>query len=218
MEQVLQFDGNLLIGIQQSLNADWLTPIMKFITLFGEHGYYAIAVCLVLLLFKKTRRLGIICSLSLLLAFICCNVILKNVVGRARPWEVFDAVHPYLPHPGDSSFPSGHSSNTMGPAWGMFLATMPGKKDTGGGIVKSYDDVPCLGWKGVGVDARTMHKIAIGMVILALLVGISRLYLGMHYPSDVIVGLLLGMISATIANYAVGKYEEKHGIIGKVKD
>ena len=49
MDSFTQFDGNLLIGIQHALNADWLTPVMKFITMFGEGGFFWIAACLVML-------------------------------------------------------------------------------------------------------------------------------------------------------------------------
>ena len=210
MDTFTQLDGNLLIGIQHTLNADWLTPIMKAITLLGEGGYVIIAACIIMLLFRRTRRLGIICTLSLALTFICCNMILKPVFDRARPFETFAEVTQLLPHPGDASFPSGHSANTMGFAWAMFLATSPVKI----GSRRSYEDVPCLGWKGDGADPRVMHRIGITAVILSVLVGISRLYLGMHYPSDVICGLLIGMMIAMIVHIVIKKTEESRGIIG----
>ena len=127
MDTFTQLDGNLLIGIQHALYADWLTPIMKAITLLGEGGYVIIAACIIMLLFRRTRRLGILCALSLALTFICCNMILKPAFDRARPFETFAEVMQLLPHPGDASFPSGHSANTMGFAWAMFLATRPVK-------------------------------------------------------------------------------------------
>ena len=210
MDQLLQFDRDLLIGIQHTLNADWLTPVMKFITLFGEAGIFWILMCLSLIIFRKTRRLGIICAFSLLLTFICCNLILKPLVDRVRPWVTFQMVNAMLPPPGDASFPSGHSANSMGPAWGMFIATMPVKTAAG----RSYDEVRCLGWKGEGASPVTMHKWSIAAVVLALLVGLSRLYLGMHYPSDVVCGLLLGMIAATVVYKIILTIEDKHGIIG----
>ena len=211
MDAFTQLDGNLLIGIQQALNADWLTPVMKFITLFGEGGFFWIAACLVMLVFKKTRRLGIICSFSLAFTFLCCNLVLKPLVDRTRPWETFEAVKAFLPPPGDSSFPSGHSANAMGPAWAMFTASAPVRI----GNRKVYDETPCLGWKGAGADPRTVHRLGIAAVILALLIGLSRLYLGMHYPSDVICGLLLGMVCAAIVHAVIIKIEAKRGIIGK---
>lgn len=220
MDGFTQFDGNLLIGIQHALYADWLTPIMKAITMFGEGGYFWIAVCLLLLVFKRTRRLGIICSLSLLFTFICCNLAIKPLVDRTRPWVTFAAVNAMLPPPGDASFPSGHSANAMGPAWALFISTLPVRHTVRDGsgkqtsVVKSYKDVTCLGWKGAGADPRVAHRCGVAAVVLALLIGISRLYLGMHYPSDVICGLILGMICATIVHAVIKKVEEKRGIIG----
>ena len=210
MDSFTQLDGNLLIGIQQALNADWLTPVMKVITMFGDKGIFWIICCLVMLLFRRTRRLGIICSLTLLCTFIICNLSLKPLIDRARPWVTFQLVDPMLPPPGDASFPSGHSTNSMGPAWALYLATMPVKTAAG----RSYDEVRCLGWKGEGASPRLMHKLGIAAVVLAVLIGISRLYLGMHYPSDVVCGLLLGMIVATVVYRIVLRIEDTRGILG----
>ena len=210
MDAVTELDGKLLLWIQDTFTADWLMPVMKFFTGFGEYGVFAIALCLVLMLYKRTRRLGIICSIALAFTFLCCNGILKPLIDRPRPWEIFSDVVHHLAHPGDASFPSGHSANTMGAAWAMFLATSPVKI----GSRRSYEDVPCLGWKGDGADPRVMHRIGITAVILSVLVGISRLYLGMHYPSDVICGLLIGMMIAMIVHIVIKKTEQSRGIIG----
>lgn len=220
MDGFTQFDGKLLVTIQEALYAEWLTPVMKLITMLGEGGILMIVCCLAMLVFKKTRRLGIICSLSLLLTFICCNLIIKPAVDRVRPWVTFAAVNAMLPPPGDASFPSGHSANTMGFAFALFLNTLPVRiriqNDETGAVrtERSYKDVPCLGWKGIGADPRIAHNIGIIAVVLSVLVGISRLYLGMHYPSDVICGLLLGIICATIIHVVIKKVEQKRGIIG----
>jgi membrane-associated phospholipid phosphatase len=102
----------------------------------------------------------------------------------------------------------------------MFISTFPVKhrvRNDGTGevrLIRTYDEVTCLGWKGSGVRAKTAHGFGIAAVVLACLIGLSRLYLGMHYPSDVICGLLLGMICATIVHSAVKKAEAKRGIIG----
>ena len=209
MDSFTQSDGNLLIGIQHALNADWLTPIMKVITLLGEGGIFWITLCLVMILYRKTRRLGIICAVSLLFTFIACNLILKPAVDRIRPWVTFQMVDAMLPPPGDASFPSGHSANAMGPAWAMFLATRPVRTSDG----RSYEGVKCLGWKGDGLSPCVMHRLSMALVLLGVLIGVSRLYLGMHYPSDVVCGLLLGMIVAAAVYRIILRIEEKHGTI-----
>ena len=216
MDSFTQYDGNLLIGIQQALNADWLTPVMKVITLFGEYGIFWICCCLAMLLFRRTRRLGIICSLALLFTFLVCNAGLKLLVGRTRPWVIFEEVSRLLPDPGDASFPSGHSANAMGPAWAMFLATMPGRirREDGKVTGRTYDTVKCLGWKGEGISPSLMHGLSIAAVVLACLIGLSRIYLGMHYPSAVVCGLLIGMLVATIVYRVILRIEENRGMIG----
>lgn len=220
MDAFTQFDGNLLITIQEAMYAGWLTPVMKVITMFGEGGYFWIACCLLMLAFRKTRRLGIICSLSLAFTFLCCNLAIKPLVDRTRPWITFAAVNAMLPPPGDASFPSGHSANAMGPAWALLISTLPVKHKVTNAesgesrTVRSYSEVTSLGWKGMSADPQLMHRLGKAGVILALLIGLSRMYLGMHYPSDVICGLLLGMICATIVHAVIKKVEAKRGIIG----
>jgi len=223
MDAFTQFDGNLLIGIQKALYCEWLTPVMKVISYLAEDGILLIVVCLLMMLFRKTRRLGIICAFSLLCTFICCNLIIKPIVERPRPWTLFEAVNSMMPPLKDGSFPSGHTTNSMGVAWAMFINTLPVRKvirndETGTArTVRDYDKVPCLGWGGNGVDPQLMHRISIAAVVLAVLIGISRLYLGMHFPSDVICGLLLGVACAAIVQQIVKKVEQKHGIIGGKK-
>ena len=213
MDYFTKFDGNLLIGIQDALNADWLTPIMKVITYFGEGGLFWISVCLLLMIFRKTRRLGIICSLALLFNFICVNLVIKPWVDRDRPWEVFEAVYNFMGDQGDASFPSGHTSNAVAPAWAMFRATVPARRRNKDGSkgAKVYDMVPCLGWKGVGADPLLFHRLGIAGVILAVFIGISRLYLGVHYPSDVVCGFLIGIMCATFVYLVIVAIEKGRG-------
>lgn len=90
---------------------------------------------------------------------------LKLLVGRERP-ELFERMVPASGY----SFPSGHSLGSMAVYGAVAL---------------------WLGGQGQAVWRRSVMG---GAVALALVVGVSRVYLRVHYPSDVVAGLALGYI------------------------
>lgn len=99
------------------------------------------------------------------------NSALKMLFDRPRP-QLFEWRTDYA---GLSSFPSGHSMTAM-----TVYAT--------------------LAYLVVRLEpSRRLRRITIGVAALViLLIGITRLYLGVHYPSDVIAGYLVGLIWATV--------------------
>lgn len=218
MESFIQSEGELLVILQNILHAGWLTPLMKGITFLSEYGVFEITLCLVLIICRKTRRLGIICAASLALSFICCNIIMKPIIDRPRPWEMIDALKVLMPDPGDSSFPSGHSACAMSVAMAIYLTSRPVRNDhkgtEGSGETRDSGMVPCLGWGGTGADPRIVHKWGVIAIVFALLTGLSRMYLGMHFPTDVLAGLILGALSAYIIHLVFKKIESSRGIIG----
>ena len=204
-----QIDGNLLIGIQHALNADWLTPIMKAITFCGEAGWLAILFCAVLVVIKKTRKIGWICTASIAFTFILCNLILKPTVDRLRPWEVFDGVMMLVADPGDASFPSGHAANNTAVAFAFWLSTRPEKALLHSEGLNMYRN----GWLGSERDRIMLHKFSYVTLVFALLICVSRLYLGMHFPTDVLSAILIALI-ITLLVYRINlKFVSKSGII-----
>ena len=179
MDGIIQIERDFLLWMQETIRADWLSSLMKGITLLSEYGAFWILLCLGLIIYRRTRRIGIICAMSLALTFICCNIIIKPLVDRLRPWEAYPALLPLLEDPGDASFPSGHTASAMGTAWAMYLSSS---------------------------EDRTIHKWSCFAVALALLIGFSRIYLGMHYPTDVIGAMVLGAACAGVVYIAVRKY------------
>ena len=166
LEQFQQYDGHLLIEIQKLFVCDALTPAMKFITSLGDRGMIWIAITLVLLMFRKTRKAGILTAIAIVISFGINNMLLKDLVGRVRPYETFDQVHRMIGKPHDWSFPSGHSACSFAAA--------------------------------VSIALSTSKKLGIPALILAVLIAFSRLYLGVHYPSDVVCGALSGGLIAYI--------------------
>ena len=62
------------------------TPILKFITSLGNVGIAFIITALIMLLFLRTRKVGMLLLVSMLLGIILTNLILKNVIARPRPY------------------------------------------------------------------------------------------------------------------------------------
>ena len=151
----------------ESLHNPVTDKIIIFISSLGDKGFLWIALGVVLLLFRKTRKWGMCVLLALILNFIMVNLCLKLLVARMRPFEFDPTLIPLIAHPGDASFPSGHTSAAFASAIAIFLND-----------------------KKSGACA----------LALAILMGISRLYLLVHFPTDVAIGAIVGII----AGYAAG--------------
>lgn len=118
----MNFELGILDFIQSHLRSDVLDFIMPLITKLGDGGILWICLSLILLLFRKTRRTGIVMAVSLALEVLCCNVILKPFVARTRPCDMNTAVQLLVPRPSDYSFPSGHTGAAFAAASALFSA------------------------------------------------------------------------------------------------
>ena len=171
------FERDILLWIHGHLRFDALTPVMRVLSLLGDKGIFWIALTLVLLLFRKTRRVGIYCAASMILTFLIVNCAIKPLVARTRPYDLFQEIQILAHAEHDFSFPSGHSANSFAVAWILFRMT---KKQYG---------VPAL--------------------ILAILIAFSRLYVGVHYPTDVLAGTAIAIILAEVCLRQLPKFERK---------
>ncbi|MDO4438268.1 MAG: phosphatase PAP2 family protein [Eubacteriales bacterium] len=166
-------DIGILRFIQENFRNEYLTAFFKFITSLGNAGWFWIALALVLLIFKKTRRTGTGTLLSLGTGFIITNLFLKNIVRRTRPYDAYSFIVPLIEHPSDFSFPSGHTCASFAAAFVLYRA-----------FPKKYS------WL---------------FLLLAVLIAFSRLYLGVHYPSDVLAGFVIGAFSACLSDLIMEK-------------
>ena len=179
VELLTNMEINFLLYIQESVRTPWLDPHVTFLTGLGNAGWIWILLSALLLIPKKTRKIGIISFLSLFASLIVNNLLLKNLVGRIRPYDACQTLLPLVAKPVDASFPSGHTGSSFASAYVM------------------YRYLP----KREGVAA----------IVLAALIGLSRLYVGVHYPSDVLTGVLTGLWSGYLAKWAYRRF------FGKIK-
>lgn len=167
----------ILLFIQENIRNDILTPIMTFITHLGDSGIIWIDICVVLLIFKKTRQIAYMMIFAMLLSLLVNNLCIKNIVMRVRPYEAIEGLYRIIEAQPDWSFPSGHTASSFAAAIVIY---------------------------------RVMdHKYGIPAIILALLISLSRLYVGVHYPTDVFFGFISGTCIALFSVYIFQKYIDK---------
>ena len=105
---------------------DFFTSLFKIITFLGKGGWAFILTAIILVLFKKTRKAGITTLFALACGAILTNVVLKNLVGRIRPYlasEEYKVFWEFVSGALESeySFPSGHATASMATMTAMFL-------------------------------------------------------------------------------------------------
>lgn len=99
-----------ILNFFQELHTPVLTWIMRAASRLGDAGFIWILLAVILLLIPKTRKIGMLVSVALILDVITCNLILKPLVARTRPYDVNTAIELLIAAPKDFSFPSGHTA------------------------------------------------------------------------------------------------------------
>lgn len=107
---IQNIDLEILNLIQQYLKCSLLDSFMVFITMLGNKGLVWIVMSLFLMIKKEYRKIGLYALLALILVTVLGEGILKNAIGRVRPFVGIEGMELLIKKPKSFSFPSGHTA------------------------------------------------------------------------------------------------------------
>ena len=179
--KVTPTDLSILRFIRGNMRCGFLDWLMPIVTKLGDAGIIWIVIAVVFLFFKKTRRTGAAMGVAMLLGLAVGNGLLKNWSARPRPFDVIGrAVHP------DQLLidPPTDYSFPSGHTLSSFAAA-----------TAIYRDHTLLGFIAY---------------VVAGFIAFSRMYLYVHYPTDilggVVLGILLGLLGCKIVHTIADRF------------
>ncbi|MCS7272656.1 MAG: phosphatase PAP2 family protein [Fimbriimonadales bacterium] len=185
MDTLLHYDCELFYAINHGLHHPWLTPLMWLFTGLGL-GWVQLLIVLGATLVAQARacQQGVRFTpwrttfVPALVAFASSGLtvqLLKRAVPRLRPSNLPGALVAPDEQLFHNSFPSGHTATAFALAFWLFMQ----------------------------VRGTRYRFWGYGALLVAGLVGLSRIYRGLHYPSDVLVGALIGVLWGAIAYFTL---------------
>ena len=162
--KTLTIDSITYTFISKNIISKTLTPIVNFITNLGGVIYFII-ISVGALILVKNRKISLAISLNIALGALL-NKVVKHLIQRERPTEEIRLIEE-----SGFSFPSGHSAVSM-----IFYGFMIY-------LVNKYIKNKYL---------KLFFTILLSALII--LIGLSRVYLGVHYITDVLGGFLIGVM------------------------
>ncbi len=160
-----------------ALRREWLTPIVKAVTYSGN-WQPTVGVAVLLILIPRTRKPLGYPSAAMAIISVSVYSLLKIIFDRPRPDRALWLV---IQH--DASFPSGHALNCM-----IF-----------------YGAIIFLIYRGV-YPTKHSKIIILCLSLLIISIGLSRIYVGVHYPTDVVAGWSFGIFLLIVFSFWVDKY------------
>lgn len=172
MDFITGIDFSILDFIYNNIRCDFLDPIMAGISFFADKGIGWIILGLILLIPRKTRPAAACALAAMIVGLLCGELVIKHLIPRERPFIVYEAYH---------NSPIPFVLNTGKPTGSSFPS---------GHTVCSFAAAVCF--------FKINKPVGFAALVFALLVGFSRLYNYVHFPSDVLGGMILGIAAGLV--------------------
>jgi len=153
--------------IQNHFRSVLVDQLMTLFTRLGDYGALWILLAVGLLIFPKTRTLGLLTVITLMVTAVLGEGVVKHLVQRPRPPLPASTSLLLQQVPSTFSFPSGHTASSFGVATTL------------------------LHWKAP--HGKRVIFLAL-IYLIAGAIAFSRLYLGLHYFTDIVAGVALGVL------------------------
>lgn len=181
----------------QTIHNPVLDYIMAGLSLLGEAGILWIGIAIVFLCIPRYRKCGFAMAIALILSLIFCNGIMKNLVQRDRPFWIDGGLLTQIEAMKDSV-----------PSW-LHIVIPTDFSFPSGHTSASFAAAAAI--------LMLHRKEGIAAIVVAALISLSRLYIGVHFPTDVLVSLVLGtiygIVAVVVVKFIYRKIEEKRGEI-----
>ena len=160
-------------------NSKFFAIVSRLLSFIGS-TWGLIALVILLLAFKKTRKVGFFVMIAGGMTFIINDYIIKEIIQRDRPFVTYEELQNMCTLAGEElpdgySMASGHSATSMAVAVAIMFFSRK--------------------WGGIAIG-------------VSALIGLSRLGLCVHYPTDVLLGWFVGAVLAVALHFAT-KYALK---------
>ena len=180
-DKIISTDISILNYIQEHLSCSFLDAVTPVITFLLEIGWIYILLALVFLARPKTRKTGAMLGAALAIGVIVCSGFLKPVTGRIRPFSP-EIVEKY---------------GALKTEADLIIKTPTDASWPSGHTVAAFE--------GAFVLLLRDKRFGIPAAVFAILIGFSRMYQFVHYPTDIIGGIIVGGLS-TLLSYLLINY------------
>lgn len=184
-ETFASFDVGITTAVHKlyDLAGGFFTPFFELISLFGKAGIFLILLSFSLMIFRKTRLFGTAMLIGVTIGAICTNLFLKVYIARPRPYADESSIYYQL--------------------WLLVGQNLESDKSfPSGHTTAAFATMTPAFILG-------NRKVKTAAVLFAVLMGIARIYLVVHFPSDVLAGMIVGLLSGCLAVLIAKKLPRK---------